>query len=47
MMSQELLKQRQIAKEYDDLDTMYAYVSFRTQSIREEFEDKIKLVNRC
>lgn len=46
-MAEALYNQREHAKEYDELDTLYAYVSFRTQDIREEFEAKVADINNC
>lgn len=44
-MHETLSKYREGAKEYDELDTLHAYVSFRTQDMREDFESKIADIN--
>lgn len=47
LMKDNLVEARQYSEEYDDLDTMYAYVSFRTQELREKFETNIESINNC
>lgn len=46
-MLENISKYRENAQEYDELDTLFAYVSFRTPELREEFEKKIEDINTC
>eukprot|EP00801_Mesodinium_rubrum_P000447 Mrub_00447.p1 GENE.Mrub_00447~~Mrub_00447.p1 ORF type:complete len:1049 (+),score=163.44 Mrub_00447:160-3147(+) len=42
-----IVKSRENAVEYDELDTLYGYVSFRTQEYREKFEEKLEAIHSC
>jgi len=46
-MHKQIVEYREGALEYDELDTLHAYVSFRTEDTRKEFENKIETINNC
>lgn len=46
-MHEQIVSSRTDAKEYDELDTLHAYVSFRTEDTRKDFEKKLESINSC